>query len=231
MIGVDNKGEQLYPLYDDFKAEVKPRFWKDSDSQIKHAQWEKLRQMTYQDGDQFFQKFEELVYDARVRSNRQVMLTQIKKAAHKTSKNTIYVADGEVPTTYKGWKVCLLCMDYNYRLKWAEGTTAGQTDSKLQAQKMTTPPKVSQTSTYTPEKKMATGTTYGGCGALMDIDAAHAAAKCFQCRQLSHFKCDCPNAPKSREEAMRRLNYYWDMHPTEEKTNSKIEEVKDKTSK
>ncbi len=49
--------------------------------QIKQAQWEKLRQSTFQDGNQFFQKFEELAYDARVCDNEQVMLAQIKKAA------------------------------------------------------------------------------------------------------------------------------------------------------
>ncbi len=89
--------------------ELKTRFWKDAD-----AQWEKLRQSTFPDGDQFFQKFEELAYDARICDNEQVMLTQVKGAIRETSKNTIYSADGEVPTTYQGWKACLLCMDYNY---------------------------------------------------------------------------------------------------------------------
>ncbi len=107
------------------------------------------------------------------------MLAQVKKAAYETSKNMIYSADGEVPTTYEGWKACLLCIDYNYHLKRAEGTTAGQIDSKPQAQKVTMPQKGGQTMTYTPEKKTATGTTYGGHGAPMDIDAAWAAAKCF----------------------------------------------------
>ncbi len=159
------------------------------------------------------------------------MLAHIKKAACKTSKNTIYAADSEVPTDYDGWKACLLQMDYNYHLKKVEGSTTRQIDTRLQAQKMTTPPKTGQTSTYMWEKKMATGTTYRGCGAPMNIDAACTAAKCFRCRQLGHFKCDCPNVPKTREEAMRRLNYYWDTHPTEEKTNSKIKEVKDDTGK
>ncbi len=63
--------------------------------QIKHAHWEKLRQTTYQDGDQFFQKFEELAYNSGVRDNEQVMLAQIKKAAHGTSKNMIYAANSE----------------------------------------------------------------------------------------------------------------------------------------
>ncbi len=89
------------------------------------------------------------------------MLTQIKKATQETSKNTIYSADGEVPTTYDRWKARLLCMDYNWCLKQVEGTTAGHIDSKLQEQKMTMPQKDGQASTYMLEKKMATGMTYG----------------------------------------------------------------------
>ncbi len=202
LIGRNTDREQQYPTYEDLKNELNARFRKDSDAQIKYMQWEKLRQTTYQEGHQFFQKFKELAYHARVRDNQQVMLDQIKKATCDMSKNTIYLADGEVPTTYEGWKACLLRIDYNWHLKRAEGNVAGQTDSKPQAQKMATPQKGGQASTYMLEKKTATGMTYGGCGAPMDINTARAAAMCFRCGKLGHFKCDCPNAPKSREEAM-----------------------------
>ncbi len=188
--------------------------------------------LNYPDSDQFFQKFEELAYDTGVCDNEQVMLTQIKKATQETSKNMIYSADGEVPTTYKGWKACLLHMDYNWCLKWVEGTTAGQVDSKPQAQKVTTPQKGDQASTYMLEKKTATGLTYGGHGAPMDINTAWAVAKCFQCSKLGHFKRNCPDMPKSREEVMHRLNYYWNTHPTvEAPVLSTIEEVKEDTEK
>ncbi len=41
-----------------------------------------------------------------------------------------------------------------------------------------------------------------------------------------------PNAPKSREEAMCQLNYYWDMHPmAKAPTLSMVEEVKEDTEK
>ncbi len=109
--------EQLYPTYEDFKSNLRERFWKNVDEQIKHAQWEKLRQVNFPDGDQFFQQFEELTYYAGICDNKQVMIAQIKKAAQETSKNTIYSADGEVPTTYEGWKARLLHMDYNWHHK------------------------------------------------------------------------------------------------------------------
>ncbi len=188
-------------------------------------QWEKLRQSTFQDSDQFFQKFKELAYDARIRDNKQVMLAQVKRAAQEMSKNTIYSANRELPITYQGWKARLLRMDYNWCQKRAEGMTAGRTDSKSQVSKTTMPQKGGQM-LKTPEKKTATGTTYGGSGVPMDINAVKATAKCYQCRKLSHFKCDCPHVPKTREEAMHQLNTYWDHHPMEEKLAT-VEEVKE----
>ncbi len=183
IIGRTIDGEQLYPTYEDFKTNLRERFWKDADEQIKRAQWEKLRQVNFQDSDQFFQQFEELAYYAGICDNKQVMIAQIKKAAHETSKNTIYMADGEVLTSYEGWKARLLHMDYNWCLKQVEGTTAVCTNSKSQASKMTMPQKGGQTLS-TPERKTATGMTYGGHGVPMDVDAA----KCFRCGKLGHFK-------------------------------------------
>ncbi len=64
----------------------------------------------------------------------------------------------------------------------------------------------------------------------MDIDVAKAVAKCYRCGKIGHFKRNCPNVPKTREEALRRLNMYWDQHPMDEKTTlSLIEEVKEGT--
>ncbi len=70
--------------------------------------------------------------------------------------------------------------------------------------------------------------TYRWQGAPIDIDRTCAKEKCFWCSKLGHFKCDCPDGPKTREEAMCQLNDYWDKQPMEEKKmESKIEEVKD----
>ncbi len=139
---------------------LRERFWKDADERIKYTQWEKLRQVNFPDGDQFFQQFEELAYYTGVRDHEQVMITQIKKATQETIKNIIYSSDGDLPKSYKGSKARLLRMDLNWHLKQAEGIAARRNDSKPQA-KVTTPQKGDQT-LGTTDKKTLTGTTYRG---------------------------------------------------------------------
>ncbi|SJL01029.1 uncharacterized protein ARMOST_04345 [Armillaria ostoyae] len=221
-LGEDAHGFQRYPDYPEFKTQTKKRFWKDSDARIKGAQWEKLCQAHYADGDQFFQKFEELAFEAGVLENEQLMFKQIEKAARESSKNTIFAADGEVPTTYAQWKHRLLRMDYNFRVRKAENQANPSTCSNDRAQKTTTPQKGGQTMNMTPEKKDNTGTTYGGRGVPMDIDKLKKEGKCFRCGEKGHMSKFCPlQSWNKKKEEVRATT-------TEEpKTESKVEEVKD----
>ncbi len=134
-LGKAPTGEQLYPNYEDFKTALTTQFWKDANEQLKYAQWEKLRQVDFKDGDKFFQQFEEFTYHAGIHTNDQLMLHQIKKAARQMSKNMIYSADGDVPTNYDEWKARLTRIDLNWRLKQAEGITPAT--ARPQTQKTT----------------------------------------------------------------------------------------------
>ncbi len=100
------------------------------------------------------------------------MVAQIKRAAHKTSKNTIYAADGDLPVLYDDWKSRLLRIDYNWRLKQAESS-----GRPAPMPKGTVPKGV--VSTSVPTQKTTMGTTYGGRGEPMDIGAATATTKCY----------------------------------------------------
>ncbi len=110
-----------------------------------------------------------------------MMMAQVKKACRSTTKDIIYVSDGNIPTTYQEWKRRILRIDHNWRMRKAEtGGGTKVTEWKQQAKMNTALSKGNQSQhSGVPEKKTGTGTTYGEQGALMDIDRTRAKAKCY----------------------------------------------------
>ncbi|PBK99963.1 hypothetical protein ARMGADRAFT_1074790 [Armillaria gallica] len=133
-LGRNVNGDQIYPAYKQFVEEVRQQFWKDANVEIKHMQWERLQQSNFPDGDLFFQQFESLMFKAGVLGINQMMVAQVKKACCTSSKDTIYVSDGDISTAYPEWKQHILCIDYNWRMRKAEtGRGAKVADWKQQA--------------------------------------------------------------------------------------------------
>lgn len=121
-LGRNQNGDQVYPAYEYFMEEVRRRFWKDANAEIKLAHWERLRQSTFADGDLFFQQFESLAFEAGVLGIDQMMVAQVKKACRHTSKDIIYASDGDLPATYQEWKRRILRIDNNWRMRKAENS-------------------------------------------------------------------------------------------------------------
>lgn len=79
-LGRNVNRDQVYPAYKQFIEEVRRWFWKDTNTEFKFTQWERLRQSNFPDSNLFFQQFESLAFEAGVLGIDQMMMAQVKKA-------------------------------------------------------------------------------------------------------------------------------------------------------
>ncbi|PBK68210.1 hypothetical protein ARMSODRAFT_976063 [Armillaria solidipes] len=215
----DAIGHWRYPLYNDFKKAVHDRFFLDANARLRYQALRRLHQTDFKSGNIFFQKFEELALEADIIDNEGQMAKMVEEAVRKTTKDTIYAQPNHLLDTYEEWKRRILQIDYNYHLNRATG---GQLTNRLN--NAGTSKGNSSATTSSAGKVPATGTTYGGQGQPMDIDAINN-GKCFRCHEKGHISKNCLlqswNKKKQEVRALR----------TKPSTGSKIEEVKDAAGK
>ncbi len=109
-----------------------------------------------------------------------MMMAQVKKVCRSTTKDIIYASDRDVPTNYQEWKRRILRINHNWRTQKVETGRAKVMEWKQQAKSNVPPTKGNQSQqSSVPEKKMGTGTTYGGQGVPMEINRTHIKVKCY----------------------------------------------------
>ncbi|PBK62471.1 hypothetical protein ARMSODRAFT_1024885 [Armillaria solidipes] len=211
----DAIGHRRYLSYVDFKQAVHNRFFLDANARLKYQALKRLRQTDFKSGDIFFQKFEELALEANIIDNEGQMAKMIEEVVCKTAKDTIYTQPNHPPDTYDEWKRRILQIDYNYHLNRATGGQMTNRPNNAGTSKGN-----SSVTTLSTGKMTTTGTTYGGQGQPMDIDAINN-GECFRCHKKGHISKNCLLQSWNKKKQEVRAS------TTKPSMGSKVEEVKD----
>ena len=117
----------------------------------------------------------------------------------------IYGTDDPIPTTFTDYRDKVLKI----------GRMKERFRQQFQVRTVATPPATAPTPraphTFVtnihpvPQKKTATGITYGGAGEPMAVDKLRKDNRCFNCGETGHFRRDCPK--EQRKINVRALLY------------------------
>ncbi|PBK70203.1 hypothetical protein ARMSODRAFT_974682 [Armillaria solidipes] len=142
------------------------------------------------------------------------------------------------------WKAHIIAMHEERQKKWAFDQVTGsgaheyRPTQKPSSTTATSQPKTGGTTSLSPAKPMNSGpprdgggrwqpvktTMYHGAGEPMDISALKREGKCFRCHKKGHLSKDCPEKKDYKD---IRSVYTAEQAKTEQKEESKVEEVKE----
>ncbi|SJL08820.1 uncharacterized protein ARMOST_12191 [Armillaria ostoyae] len=221
-----SRGKYRFPSWYAFKQAVETKF-SDPGHQDKHkAAMYALRMTGTMTATEYFQELETLAKKAKLRhdtDDRGHMVTALRQGVPASYTNMIANIGTNIPIGYEQWGRRIIIMNEERLRKQALDLVGRMLQPRPPApqQNAGTPKGASGTTTSSATKKTATGTTYGGRGQPMDIDAIKS-GNCFRCGEKGHISknCSLQSWNKGKKQEVRAST-------TEPSTGSKIEEVKD----
>ncbi|SJL16754.1 uncharacterized protein ARMOST_20283 [Armillaria ostoyae] len=225
-----SRGKYRFPSWYAFKQAVETKF-SDPGHQDKHkAAMYVLRMTGTMTATEYFQELETLAKKAKLRhdtDDRGHMVTALRQGVPASYTNMIANIGTNIPVGYEQWGRRIIIMNEERLRKQALDLVGRMFQPRPPApqQNAGTPKGASGTTTSSAPKKTTTGTTYGGRGQPMDIDAIKS-GNCFRCGEKGHISKNCPlqSWNKGKKQEVRAST-------TEPSTGSKIEEVKDVAGK
>ncbi|PBK68976.1 hypothetical protein ARMSODRAFT_975294 [Armillaria solidipes] len=171
---------------------------------------------------EYFQELELLAKKARLQNDvddREHMVTALRQGVPASYTTMIANIGVGIPVGYDQWREQIETMNEERWRKEAIDAVGSMYQPRPQQNTKSTP----SPATPVPAKKTSTGTTYGGRGQPMDIDAVKS-GDCFRCGKKGHISKNCPLQSWNKGKQEVRAS-------TTESTDSKIEEVKDAAGK
>ena len=160
--------------------------------------------------EEFFQQFNILSRLAEYGTDHNHFLINLIKWNIKFSLIKKIYSSSLLPSTLVDYKKCIITLDALERRLTLVNRTSGSRNSakgssmpswRQPVEKTKKVPK--QLSALVQTQRDGTGTTFGGCGQLMDIERAHCEGLCFNCGERDHLSCDCLKLQKSTRTYMR----------------------------
>ncbi|SJL01489.1 uncharacterized protein ARMOST_04811 [Armillaria ostoyae] len=221
-----SRGKYRFPSWYAFKGAIATKF-SDPGVEEKHkVAMYALRMTGTMTATEYLQELEKLAKKAKLRhdtDDRGHMVTALRQGVPASYTNMIANIGTNIPVGYEQWGKRIIIMNEERQRKAALDLVGRmyQPRPPPPQQNAKTPQGASGATTSSAPKKTTTGTTYGGRGQPMDIDAIKS-GNCFRCGEKGHISKNCPlqSWNKGKKQEVRAST-------TEPSTGSKIEEVKD----